>query len=92
MATLQVKGIDDDLYSALSVRARQNYRSISQEVVTMIQEGLSRPGNSMQKATEDFLALAGSWDDEKSADEIIVDIKNNRQNSRRFKGNKHVFD
>ena len=74
MATLEVKGMDDDLYRALAARAAQDNRSISQEVVTMIQEALSRPGLSPQQATDEFLALAGTWQDERSAEEIVRDI------------------
>ena len=42
MATLQVKGLDDSLYLALGARASIDNRSVSQEVVTMIQEFLAR--------------------------------------------------
>ena len=87
MATLQVKGLDDNLYKALSARAAQDNRSISQEVTTLIQDYLGRPGNSTRKATEDFLALVGSWEDEKSSEEIIEMIREQRKSGQRFHPN-----
>lgn len=35
------------------------------------------------KATEEFLKLAGTWEDDRTADEIIADIKNSRVDSTR---------
>ena len=86
MATLQVKGLDDGLYKALAARAARDNRSISQEVVKMIQDFLSRPGNDSESATEAFLALAGSWADERSAKEIAKELRLDRRSGRRFKG------
>jgi len=92
MATLQVKGIDDGLYKALSARAARDNRSISQEVVMMIREFLARPGRSAGDATEEFLALCGEWDDRRSSKEIAADIRKQRKPGRRFGGTGSVFD
>jgi len=35
------------------------------------------------KAIEEFLKLAGTWEDDRTADEIIADIKNSRVDSTR---------
>ena len=51
MATLQVKGMDDDLYEALKGRAKRDNRSITQEVVTMIRESLARSPGSFGRAS-----------------------------------------
>ena len=75
MATLQVKGINDQLYQALSARAKMDNRSICQEVVTIIQQFLSSPCHSAEQATNQFLTLAGSWEDESSTEEIIQNIR-----------------
>ena len=91
MANLQVKGLDDDLYRALAARAASENRSISQEVVTMLQDFLARPGGSARDATEAFLALAGTWEDDRSAREIARDLRRKRRSGRRF-GDGHVFD
>lgn len=88
MATLQVKGIDDQLYRALRARASMNNRSISQEVVTIIQESLARPPSDPRAATLSFLELAGSWEDEGSAAKIAGDIRK----ARRSRKKRNVFD
>lgn len=92
MATLQVKGMDDRLYQALSARAAQDHRSISQEVVMIIEEFLSRPGNSPRENMDAFLQLVGSWEDDRSAEEIVEDIRNNRRSGGRRVDQEDVFD
>ena len=86
MATLQVKGIDDALYRALGARAAMENRSLSQEVVTMIQESLARPRFDPGKATRAFLALAGSWSDPRTPREITEDLRKARSPRRPPKG------
>ncbi len=88
MATLQVKGIDDQLYAALGARASMNNRSISQEVITIIQESLSRPPADPGAATRSFLELCGAWEDERSAAAIAADLRR----SRRSRKKRDVFD
>ena len=92
MATLQVKGMDDGLYRALASRAARENRSISQQVVTMIQEGLVQPGHGLREATEQFLALAGSWEDPRTARQIAADLRKQRRSGRRLGGDTDVFD
>ncbi len=84
MATLQVKGIDDRLYEALRARAAMDNRSISQEVVTMIHEFLARPPQDPTEATRAAIELAGSWQDERSAEQIASDVRGSRRSGRRF--------
>ena len=92
MATLQVKGMDDRLYKALSARAAQDNRSISQEVVTIIEEFLSKPGKSPRESMVAFLEMAGSWEDDRSDEEIVQEIRRNRRSGRRFVDRGDVFD
>jgi len=91
MATLQVKGMDDELYAALGARAARDNRSVSQEVVTIIREFLARPGHDPKTATEALLELAGSWQDERTAEQIVLDLRKARRSSRRFKKSGNVF-
>ena len=84
MANLQVKDIDDSLYNSLKQRAALERRSVSQEVVLIIEKYLSSPDQFDKNPTKDFLQLCGCWIDEKSADEIINDIQTSRKNSLRF--------
>lgn len=78
MATLQVRSIDDQLYRALGARAAMDNRSISQEVVVIIKDYLSRPNGQRAKATAQFLQLCGSWQDERTEKEIAEEIRSAR--------------
>jgi plasmid stability protein len=91
VATLQVKGIDDGLYKALGARAKRDNRSISQQVVKLIQDSLSRSAGSVEEATHGFLALCGSWEDPRSARAIAAAIRKSRRSGRRFKGSRDVL-
>jgi plasmid stability protein len=43
MATLNIKGLPDRLHRKLRARAKQNHRSISQEVTHILTEALEEP-------------------------------------------------
>jgi len=87
MATLQVRSVDDRLYHALSVRATMENRSISQEVITILEDYLSRPSNRHKSITEEFLQLCGTWRDERSESEIAAEIRRERNSTGgRFEG------
>jgi len=91
MATLQVRDIDDRLYNLLKSSAKRQNRSISQEVLTIIETYLNSsvtPKNS----TLEFLTLTGAWKDEKSAEDIIKDIRESRNQSSRFGATNGIFD
>jgi len=83
MATLQVKGMDDDLYRALAARAAQEQRSISQQVKRIIQDHLAQRQGSAEETTAEFLKLCGTWNDGRSAKEIANDIRRARRSGRR---------
>ena len=91
MATLQVKNLDDRLYQALGARAAMDNRSISQEVATMIREFLANPTSDPREATRQLLALAGSWQDNRSARQIAADLRKSRRSRRRPRKNSDVF-
>ena len=78
MANLQVKSIDDKLYESLGKRAAMENRSISQEVIFILKDYLSTPSRQYQKTNHQFLELCGSWEDDKSADEIVSQIREAR--------------
>ena len=92
MANLQVRDMDEKLYSSLRSLAKNEKRSISQEVIYILQKYLSTPKSFNQNPTDEFLQLAGSWDDNRNAEEIIKDINDNRKNSSRFGGDNELFD
>ena len=93
MATMQIKSMDDQLYDALKIKARADNRSLSQQVVMILKDYLSKPDKRAQHQTDEFLDLAGSWKDDRSAEKIIQDIAK-RRSSRRFNimDNIDVFD
>ena len=92
MANLQVKDIDEKLYASIRNLAASEKRSISQEVVLILEKYLSKPLSFDKNPTDEFLNLAGSWEDERSADVIIQEIKENRRNSNRFGNDDELFD
>lgn len=92
MANLQVRDIDNKLYDSLKKRAKRQRRSLSQEVIHIIEDYLSRPNIDSQKQSELFLQLTGSWEGKESADEILDAIRKGRTESRRFKKNNGIFN
>jgi hypothetical protein len=84
MATLQVRSMDDQLYEALGRMAAREQRSISQQVIAILKEHLSQPVRHTS-ATEDFLVLCSTWKDERTAEEIVQEIRGNRKSVHRFK-------
>ena len=91
MATLQVKGMDDRLYKAIGVRAAADKRSISQEVVFIIEEYLSRSAGDQRATTSAALELAGSWEDERVPRQIASDLRKARRTGKRFGKDGNVF-
>ena len=92
MAILQVRDIDDRLYTSLKELAQSENRSLSQEVISILEKYLSNPAVFKNNPTREFLALSGSWADERTADDIVADIKKSKRNSKRFGVEHVVFD
>jgi plasmid stability protein len=85
MATLQVRDLDDLLYQTLKKRAKSQHRSLSQEVIHIIEDYLSKPPNDSATQTELFLKLSGSWQGPETAEDILRSIRRSRVNSKRFR-------
>ena len=86
MANLQIKGMDDELYTTLKDLAASENRSISQQVVYLLKHYLGRKHQFQKIKTpaQVLLELAGSWEDARSSEEIIKDLKNKRKNSQKL--------
>ena len=86
MANLQIKNIDERLYQQIKQLANDENRSISQQVLFLIRNRLSRKGRmqSEETAAQVLLSLAGSWDDQRTAAQIVTDIKANRRSSKKL--------
>ncbi|NOX90180.1 MAG: hypothetical protein GXO77_14265 [Calditrichaeota bacterium] len=63
MAILQIKDIDDNLYNALKSLAKNKRRSVSQEVIKIIESYLSQPSSNNIERTEAFLNLSWAGDE-----------------------------
>lgn len=83
MANLQVKGVDDDFYESLKALAGAENRSVSQQVLLILREYLAKESavRAARTPAEVLLELAGSWDDERSAAEIVDDLRRSRRPS-----------
>jgi plasmid stability protein len=92
MANLQVKDIDDYLYESIRELANHEKRSISQEVVMILQKYLSNPKAFEKNPTDEFLSLSGNWIEEKNSDQIINEIYENRKSKTRFGDSDGIFD
>lgn len=83
MANLQIKGIDDDFYAEIKALAAAESRSVSQEVLYLTKEYLARRGRQTHEAASGraLLELAGSWGDERTAEEIVSELRAARRNT-----------
>jgi hypothetical protein len=86
VANLQIKGIKDELYSEIKKLAAEEHRSISQQVHFLIKEYLAKKHHFCTAKTpaQVLLEIAGSWEDEKSAEKLIADIKSGRKNLKKL--------
>jgi len=86
MANLQVKGMDDQLYASLKDLATSENRSISQQVLFVLKRYLGRKHQfqTIKTPAQVLLELAGSWEDVRSSENIIKDLKKSRTNSQKL--------
>jgi len=87
MANLQIKGIDDAIYEELKRLAAAENRSVSQQTLFLIKDYLAKRQRvrGLKTPVEALLELAGSWEGEESAEEIITKIKKARRRSTKLK-------
>ena len=83
MANLQIKGIEDDLYSEIKKMAAAENRSVSQQILFLVKSYMAKKGrcDSAKSPAEVLIDLHGSWQDECEADKIIGQLKKARKNS-----------
>ncbi|TGL61649.1 FitA-like ribbon-helix-helix domain-containing protein [Leptospira sarikeiensis] len=92
MANLQVRDIDDRLYEALKRRAELEHRSVSQEVVLLIENYLAHDMKESEQKTLRFLELSNSWMDDRNSEKIIKEIRSSRTKNTRSKKEDELFD
>lgn len=72
--------VPKELEEPLEAEAAKRGESPSMFVQSLIRARLARGGRAFSEA---FAALAGSWEDSRSADEIVRDIEESRRTARR---------
>ena len=87
MANLQIKGMDDDLYAQLKSLAASENRSISQQILFLLKLYLARKHQLQGTKTpaQVLLELSGSWQDNRSAEQIVKKLKTGRKSSRKLR-------
>ena len=87
MANLQIKGMSDDFYAQIKELAGSESRSVSQQVLFMTKEYLLKKQQvqAAKMPAQALLELSGAWEDSRTAEEIIGDLKKSRKNSARVR-------
>jgi hypothetical protein len=87
MANLQIKGVDDALYAQLKTLAASENRSVSQQVLFLLKIYLAKKHQIQETKTpaQVLLELSGSWDDTRTARQVIDELKSGRRNSEKLK-------
>jgi len=86
MANLQIKGMDDALYKNIKELAAMENRSVSQQIVFLAKEYLAKKKNLQvaKPPARILLELSGSWDDDRTSEEIVEEIKGARHRKKRL--------
>ena len=86
MANLQIKGIDDDLYSQIKLMASRENRSISQQMLFLVKTYMAKKRyvSDSKSPAQVLLDLSGSWEDSRPARRIVDHIKSARKNSKKL--------
>lgn len=84
VANLQIKGVDEDFYRDLKRMAASGHRTVSGTVLAAIREYLAKQVELERSMApgEVLLALAGSWEDDRPAEEIVAGMRSARRNAR----------
>lgn len=92
MANLQVRDIDNRLYESLKKRAELEHRSVSQEVVMIIESHLKRDNLETEIQTLEFLKHTNSWIYDKNAKDLISELRSARSKTNRTRITDELFD
>jgi hypothetical protein len=87
MANLQIKGIDETLYSQIKKLASAENRSVSQQIIFLAREYLVKRKDfqASKSPAQVLLELSGSWVDKRTPELIIKGIKRARKNSKKLR-------
>ncbi len=86
MSNLQIKGIDEDLYTQIKEMANEENRSLSQQILYLAKEYLAKRKKirTAKPPAQVLLELSGSWADDRKAEEIIKELRKSRRNSQKL--------
>jgi len=86
MANLQIKGIDNGLYAQIKNLAASENRSVSQQVLFLIKEHLSKKKHldAINTPARILLELSDSWEDDRNTQDIVKEIKRARKKSKKL--------
>ena len=94
MASITVRNIPDDVLGKIKALSSIERRSVNNEILVILERGTfdeyeeklqKRKYRSKSTQLEIWKRLAGTWDDSRSAKEIIEDIYAHRTVGREFK-------
>ena len=86
MANLQIKGIDDNLYSQIKALAESENRSVSQQVLFLVKTYLTKRNRFLETRTpaQVLLDLSCSWEDSRPPEQIIDELRKDRYSSKKL--------
>jgi hypothetical protein len=81
-----MKGIKDELYAQIKNLAASQNRSVSQQVLFLIKEHVSKKKHldTIKTPAQVSLELSGSWEDNRKPEDIVKEIKRARKNSKKL--------
>jgi len=96
MTSLTLRNIPDEVIEVARVLSKKEKRSLNNEMVLLLEEGVSRHleerngaelkpiSLNVEVQTELWGKLAGAWEDKRSTDAIIQDIYQSRTKGREY--------
>ncbi len=90
MKSITVRNIPDDVLEAVRILSAKERRSLNNELVVIIENGIKSLYSSSEESTagiktDPWRKLAGKWKDKRSSKEIIDDIYSSRTIGRDIK-------
>jgi len=91
MASITIRNIPDSILSRIRTLSEIEKRSINSELLILIEKGLSKEIESKETGTsmlskesqiKMWESMSGTWDDNRSTEEIIEDIYSHRTKGR----------
>jgi len=89
MPSLTIRNITETTLEELRILSRRERRSMNNELLLVLEEGLSMKGESLERdpvnpelQSELWAGLCGRWQDERDTDAIIADIRGHRSEGR----------